>query len=118
MTVLLDPRVWVGLVIAFLLSMVGVQQVRVSNAKAKAESVKTEFANYRAAAAETSRLAERSRRDTEQRWARAVEEVSNAGQQKIDRAVADAASSRPACEARKSVRLRWLECGVCRCVVR
>ncbi|AMM23153.1 DUF2514 family protein [Variovorax sp. PAMC 28711] len=90
MMALMSPKVWVALVIAFLLAMVGAQQVRVSNAKAAQSRTAAEFSAYQATQAESARLAERSRRDTEQRWAATVEGVSNEGQQKIDVARADA----------------------------
>ncbi|RYE43981.1 MAG: DUF2514 family protein [Hyphomicrobiales bacterium] len=87
---LFDLKVWMGIAIAALVALVGLQQVRVSNAKAQTSKVAGEFADYRATQAESSRLAERSRRDTEQRWAETVEGVSNEGQKRIDVARSDA----------------------------
>ena len=76
--------------IGVLLAAVMFQQVRVSNARAGADRARAEMTSYRATQAETARLAERSRRETEQRWARAAEGVTNDGQKKLDVARADA----------------------------
>ncbi|MDN8612812.1 DUF2514 family protein [Variovorax ginsengisoli] len=77
-------------IIGALLAVVMFDQVSVSNARAGADRARTELASYRATQAEAGRLAERSRRETEQRWTRAVEGVANDGQKQIDVARADA----------------------------
>ena len=88
-------------VIGSLLAAVLFEQVRVSNARAGADRAHTDLASYRATQAEVGRLVDRSRRDTEQRWTRAVEGVATDGQQKIDVARAEA--------ERAGAAERWLQ---------
>lgn len=68
MMALMSPKVWVALAMAFLLAMVGFQQVRVNNAKAATARVEVAFADYRAASEAKAREAELENRQVEQSW--------------------------------------------------
>jgi hypothetical protein len=81
---------WKFLLIAVLVALLGFFQLRIDREQKETANVRSEFADYRASQAEAGRLAERSRRETEQHWAQATEGVANDGQKKVDMARADA----------------------------
>ena len=58
MIALLSPRLWLAAAFAALLAVVGGQQVRIGSAQAGAAGARTELANYRAAVADTARIAQ------------------------------------------------------------
>ncbi|WP_213956361.1 DUF2514 family protein [Variovorax sp. dw_954] len=86
---LLPGWMW-ALVLAGFVALAGARELQIHSARQAVAEARADLADYKATAAEAARLAERSRRETEQRWAAAVQGVSNAGQQKIDVARADA----------------------------
>lgn len=65
---LMSPKVWGAMVIAFLLAMVGFQQVRVSNAKAATARAEAQFSDYRSKTEAQARQAEADNRQVEQSW--------------------------------------------------
>ncbi|MDN8617017.1 DUF2514 family protein [Variovorax ginsengisoli] len=68
MTLLLSPKFWLAIAFAAVVAFAGVQTLRVAGGKADLSELRSEFADYRAAAAETARLAARAERAEEQRY--------------------------------------------------
>ena len=68
MAYLLDLRVWMGIAIAVLVGLLGLQQVRVSNAKAQTAQVRLDLEKERSAAQSLARQAEADNRKIEQSW--------------------------------------------------
>ena len=62
MAYLLDLRVWMGIAIAVLIGLLGLQQVRVSNAKAQTAQVRLDLEKERSAAQSLARQAEADNR--------------------------------------------------------
>jgi len=89
------PLLWVlgGLVAA--LATAGIERTRVAGARADVATAQRALADYRAAVAESGRLAEREARTREQTWRERLEGVTRDGQLQAaaDRAAADRAGA-------------------------
>jgi hypothetical protein len=90
MMALFDLRVWMGIAIAALVALVGVQQARVSNAKAATAAVRAELASDRATYAQAAQIAEQTARAEETRREAEKQEVINAARKQTEVAVAAA----------------------------
>ena len=86
---LIPPRLWIALGFAVLLTVIGGQQVRISNAKATTAGVRVDLANLKATAAESARFLDQSYRAEEAR-----RETSK--QTEIDRAHTQTAAAQAA----------------------
>jgi len=88
------PLLWaLGLGLVAALATAGIERTRAAGARADAATARKDLADYRAAAAESGRLAERAARDTEQTWRTRVDGVIQDGQKQLAAARADAATA-------------------------
>lgn len=75
MAYLFDIKTWMAIAIAALTALVGLQQIRVSNAKAATASVRAELASDRATYAQAAQKAEQAARAEETRRTAATQKV-------------------------------------------
>lgn len=72
---LFDLKTWMAIAIAALVALVGLQQIRVSNAKAATSAARAELASDRATYAQAAQIAEQSARAEESRRTAATQKV-------------------------------------------
>ena len=75
MAYLFDLKTWMALAIAALVALVGLQQIRVSNAKAATSAARAELASDRATYAQAAQKAEQAARAEETRRTAATQKV-------------------------------------------
>lgn len=84
---------WKFVLIAALLAMLGVQQVRISHAQTELAKVRQQYAEERQKAADAARKAEQDARDEETRREQIKEEIIDAAEQRVELAKAAAADA-------------------------
>lgn len=84
---------WKLVVIAALLALLGVQQVRISSARAELAKVRAEYAEERQKAAEATRKAEQDAREEEQRREQRKQEIIDEAEGRTELARAAAAGA-------------------------
>ncbi|MBT2300352.1 DUF2514 family protein [Variovorax paradoxus] len=89
---------WKFVVIAVLLALLGVQQVRIERAHAETAKVEREFAEARQQAAEAAQKAEQEAREEEQRREQRKEEIINEAEQRTELAQAAATDAKRAAD--------------------
>ncbi|MGJ7497178.1 DUF2514 family protein [Variovorax sp. RT4R15] len=87
---LMSPKVWIALAFAGLLAIIGLQQVRVSNARASEAAARASLAADRATYAQAAQVAEQAARAEESRREAEKQEVINAARKQTQVAMAAA----------------------------